>query len=319
MTLFEEFKQSLKAIEAEEVFDLIIYRPIAFTFVKIVYGTNLTPNQTSVLAMIVGVSAGVSFGFGTPAAITVGALLYLAANILDCADGQIARLKKNGTKVGRIVDGFIDYVVSAAIFFGIAIGLTHQQNIGTFNMYGNFFNGNPYAYIWITTALAGFSSAAQAFYFDFYRNKFLEIVYGKFYSLEDEIKEFEEEKTRVNNEPEKAGFFDKFLIIVYLKYNKLQLKSQMKKKTYSEENIPAQLYSSKNKVLLRILSFTGPTTHITLCIIAALANNLELFLLLCIIPLNIIMLIIYFLQRRVYNNLLIKVKSNKNRYEGVNI
>jgi hypothetical protein len=315
LTLYEQFKQSLKAIEAEEIFDLVIYRPVAFLFVKATYGTNLTPNQTSVVAMLFGVCAGISFGFGTDAAIRLGALLYLAANILDCADGQIARLKKNGTKVGRIVDGFIDYVVSTAIFLGIAIGLTYQQRTGTFNMFGNFFNGNPYEYIWITSALAGFSSALQAFYFDFYRNKFLEIVYGKFYSLEDEIKEFEEEKERVTKEPKNAGFFDKFLITVYLKYTKLQLKSQMKNKAYSDENIPPDLYLSKNRVLLRILSFTGSTTHITLCIICALANNLELFILLCILPLNIILLIIYLLQRRVYNKLLTKVKSKQENYE----
>lgn len=311
MTLFEEFKQSLKAIEAEEVFDLVIYRPIAFIFVKLVYSTNLTPNQISVIAMIAGISAGVAFGFGTTSAFTIGALLYLAGNILDCADGQVARLKKNGTKVGRIVDGSIDYTVSIAVFLGIAIGLSRQESMGTFNMFGNYFNGNAYAYIWITTALAGFSSAIQAFYFDFYRNKFLEIVYGKVYSLEDEIKEFEEEKERIIKEPDKAGLFDKLLISVYLKYTKLQLKSQMKRKSYSDENIPAEWFYSKNKILLRILSFTGSTTHITLCIICALANNLELFILLCIIPLNIIMLIIYFIQRRVYNNLLIKVKSKQ--------
>jgi len=311
LSLFEEFKHSLKAIEAEEVFDLIIYRPIAFIFVKIVYRTNLTPNQTSVLAMIVGVASGVSLGFGTDIAITLGALLYLLTNILDCADGQIARLKKNGTKVGRIVDGFIDYVVSTAIFLGIAIGLTQQQNAGTFNMFGNIFNGNPYAYIWITTALAGFSSALQAFYFDFYRNKYLEIVYGKFYSLEDELKEFEDEKIRIAKEPETAGMFDNFLISIYLKYTRLQLKSQLKKKSEPDADIPAELYRSKNKLLLRILSFTGSTTHITLCIICALANNLELFILLCILPLNIIMLVIYFIQRRVYNNLLIRVKSKQ--------
>jgi phosphatidylglycerophosphate synthase len=34
------------------------------------------------------------------------AALYFISNVLDCADGQIARLK-NGTKVGRIVDGLL--------------------------------------------------------------------------------------------------------------------------------------------------------------------------------------------------------------------
>ena len=310
MTLFEEFKQSLKAIESEEVFDLFIYRPIAFIFVKIVYGTNLTPNQTSVLAMCMGVSAGIAFGLGTVTSTVIGGCFYLTANVLDCADGQIARLKKNGTKVGRIVDGFIDYVVSTAIFFGIAIGLTQMQSSHALNIYGNVFNWNPFAYIWIVCFLAGMSSAVQAFYFDFYRNKYLEIVYGKIYSLEEEIAEFEDEKQRVINEPDKAGFMDKFLITVYLKYSKLQLKSQAKKRSYTEEKIPVDIFRSKNKLLLRILSFTGSTTHITLCIICAFFNKLELFLLFCILPLNIVMLVIYFIQRRIYNKLLYKGQTS---------
>jgi len=304
LTLFEQFKQSLKILEAEEVFDLIIYRPIAFLFVKATYGTNLTPNQTSVIAMLVGVLAGISFGFGTAYAVTIGGFLYLSANILDCADGQIARLKKNGTKVGRIVDGFIDYVVSTAIFIGIAVGLTHQQSNSLFQPYGNIFHLNPYVYIWLISLLAGISSAVQAFYFDFYRNKYLEIVYGKFYSLEDEIKEFEEEKQRVIKEPQNAGYFDKLLINIYLKYTRLQLKSQSKKKSHSEVKIDPGIYRSKNMVPLRILSFAGSTTHITICIICAFFDRLEIFLLISFLPLNIIMLIIYLIQRGIYNKLI---------------
>jgi phosphatidylglycerophosphate synthase len=253
--------------------------------------------------------AGVVFGFGTPASVTLGAGLYFLANVLDCADGQIARLKKNGTKVGRVVDGFIDYVVSTAVFLGIAIGLTHMLTDSSLHLYGNISAMNPYVYVWLAALLAGLSSAVQAFYFDFYRNKFLEIVYGKFYSLEDEIREFEEEKERIKREPGNAGFMDNFLITVYLKYTKLQLRSQIKKKSHKEENIPAELYRSKNKLLLRLLSFSGSTAHITLCIACALFNELELFLLTCILPLNILMLIVYFTQIRVHHKLLESAKS----------
>ena len=310
MTLFEEFKQSLKAIEAEEIFDLIIYRPIAFIFVKIVYGTNLTPNQTSVIAMIMGVTAGVAFGFGTITSTALGGGFYLACNVLDCADGQIARLKKNGTKVGRIVDGFIDYVVAIATFLGIAIGMTHMQGNSSLHFIGNVFELNSYAYIWIITFLAGISSAHQAFYFDFYRNKYMEIVYGKVYSLEDELAEFEEEKKRIQREPDKAGFMDNFLISIYLKYTKLQLTSQKKKVTHADVKISPERYKAKNKLLLRILSYTGSTTHISFCIIYAFINKMEIFLLVCILPLNIIMLVIYFIQRRIYNKLISEAQAS---------
>lgn len=302
MGIFQQYKASLKVVEIEEVFDLILYRPIAFLFVKATYSTNLTPNQVSSIAMLFGVIAGILFGFGTRDYLLLGAGFYFVCNVLDCADGQIARLKKNGTKIGRIVDGFIDYVVSTAVYIGIGVGLTMLQSKGIPDLKGNIFEMNPYAYIWVISVLAGFSSALQAILLDFYRNKFLEYVYGKFSSLEEELKEFEEEKVRVNEPGAEKGFLDNFLISVYLKYTLFQLKLQLlakKSRRQSNSSTDSRFYYGKNKFLIHLWSYIGSTTHLTLCIICALLNDVELFLLICILPLNFIMLSLYFIQRLV--------------------
>ena len=57
--LVEEYKRSLKMPEAEEVFDLIFYRPLAFVFVKLVYRSPVTPNQVTLLSMIAGLIAAI--------------------------------------------------------------------------------------------------------------------------------------------------------------------------------------------------------------------------------------------------------------------
>jgi phosphatidylglycerophosphate synthase len=304
MGLYRQYKESLKIVEAEEIFDLIFYRPLAFLFVKAVYSTNLTPNQTSVIAMLFGVLAGVCFGIGHEGFIFLGAFLYLICNILDCADGQIARLKKNGTKVGRIVDGFIDYVVSTAVFAGIAIGLTRMHSSGSFVPYANYLNFNPVLYIWLLCILAGLSSALQSFVFDFYRNMFLEIVYGKVSSPQDEITEFEEERYSIRKDKNKGSKLDLLLIAVYLKYTRLQLKiGGSKNKTQLLTKPDPDNYYSVNKNILRMWSFIGSTTHITACIICALFNNLELFLWICILPFNIILLVLYFKQITIHKRI----------------
>lgn len=307
MNIARQYKESLKAIEAEEVFDLLIYRPIAFLFVKSVYSTNITPNQVSSIAMLFGVIAGVLFGYGFYGFLLAGGIMYSICNVLDCADGQIARLKKNGTKTGRIIDGFLDYFVSFAVFLGIAIGLTKILSRGSYPEFGaSYLHIDAYSsaiwYIWILTFLAGISSALQAFCFDLYRNKFLENVYGKFCSLEDEIKEFEDEGNRIRQM--KGKNFDKFLIAVYLVYCRLQLKLQpgknmkQKQSSYlSAEVNDTQEYSRKNKLLLRFWSFAGSTTHITVCIFCAFINKLELYLLICLIPMNALIGILYLIQR----------------------
>ncbi len=55
---------------------------------------------------------------------TVGPTLY---NIIDCSDGQLARLKKNGTHTGRIIDGSADYITAAFVFIGLGIGFPDQR------------------------------------------------------------------------------------------------------------------------------------------------------------------------------------------------
>lgn len=292
-------------IEAEEVFDLIIYRPLAFLFVKAVYPTKLTPNMVSIMAMTLGVLAGVLFGSGRYEYLLPGAVCYGLCNILDCSDGMIARLKHTGTKVGRIVDGFIDYVVSTAVFAGFGAGLSHLYSSNPGILMGNFLNINPYVYVWLLALLAGISSAYQAFYFDYYRNLFLEFAYGKVSSLEEEIREFEEERERLENEAGKRHLVNRFLIAVYLRYCNLQLKIQAKKRENPDWAKPVSAdYYSKNKYLLRFWSFIGSTTHITLCVICVLADRMELFLWICILPLNILLLLLYFIQTRVNNRLI---------------
>ncbi len=300
MGLFQQYKASLKMVEIEEMLDLVLYRPFAFLFVKAVYPTNLTPNQVSSIAMLFGVIAGILFGFGDRVFLLAGAGFYLVCNILDCADGQIARLKKNGTKVGRIVDGFIDYVVSTAVYIGIGVGLTVLHSKQILTLHGNVFDLNPYVYIWFISALGGFSSALQAILLDYYRNKFLEYVYGEFLSLEEEMREFEEEKLRINKLGAKRGFLDNFLINVYLKYTRFQISLQAREKDFQPQNVPgAAEYRRKNRLLIHLWSYIGSTTHLTLCVICALLNNMELFLLICILPLNFLMLSLYFTQRLV--------------------
>lgn len=301
MSLYSEYKSSLKAVEVEEIFDLILYRPIAFLFVKATYSTNLTPDRVSIAALLIGSSAGILFGFGDYTFLAIAAFLYFTSNVLDCADGQIARLKKNGTKVGRIVDGLVDYIVSTFVFVGISIGLAAGFRSHDVSLWGNNMLGwNPITYIWVIGILGGISSAIQAFYFDFYRNKFLEIVYGKATNIIEEINEYEEEKRKFEEDPRRANIMEKFLVNIYLRYSRLQLKIQKDHEENQTNNKPnPKLYYLKNSILLRLWSFMGSTTHITLCIVCALAGNMEVFLLICILPLNLLMLVLFFAQKKV--------------------
>jgi phosphatidylglycerophosphate synthase len=303
MSLLRQYRESLKAIESEEIFDLIIYRPLAFLFVKATYRIDITPNQVSVMAMIVGVLGGVLFGIGTYGAIAAGAGCYFLSNVLDCADGQIARLKKNGSRIGRIVDGFIDYVVSIAVFLGIAASLTKGVNAGIIPPFAAStlgLTGTPagIGWVWLMVVLAGASTALQAFHFDLARNNYLKYVYGKAAKLEDEIRDYEVEKIAALKKSGPGKYIELLLINIYLRYCKLQISSQAGKPETPESSVSPEQYARVNKTLLRAWSYIGSTTHITVCVACALAGNLELFLLITVVPLNAIMLVMMMLQSR---------------------
>src|SRR5213082_3099465 len=87
--LIEEYKRSLKMPEAEEIFDLLFYRPIAFVFVKIIYRLPITPNQVTGLSLLAGLISAWYFSLGASAALVSAAAWYAIANILDCSDGQL--------------------------------------------------------------------------------------------------------------------------------------------------------------------------------------------------------------------------------------
>lgn len=70
--------------------------------------TNVTPNQVSLAAFVVGLLAAAAFWQGNYAALVVGALLYHVSFVLDCVDGKIARLKGTGSVFGMWVDYSFD-------------------------------------------------------------------------------------------------------------------------------------------------------------------------------------------------------------------
>ncbi len=97
------FKQSLKsdAFYADEIINIYLMRPLAAVVVWFLYPTNITPNQVTIAAVLIGFSAAIVYTFGTPMAIALAGLLVTAKDIFDDADGQLARAKQLYSRRGR--------------------------------------------------------------------------------------------------------------------------------------------------------------------------------------------------------------------------
>lgn len=101
------FKDSLKSWDTENLLDRVFYRPIGFKLALWLKPSGITPNTITIVSIFVGVFACLLFYPDDALWINmVGFLLLVCANILDCVDGQLARLTGIKSELGRILDGF---------------------------------------------------------------------------------------------------------------------------------------------------------------------------------------------------------------------
>jgi phosphatidylglycerophosphate synthase len=112
---------SLKG-EFEGFVDRFFNRKISRWFTRIFLAAGLSPNAITILAAVVGLVAAAGFGVGTYSAGIIAALLFQLAAIIDCCDGEVARLTFTESPFGAWLDIAMDNVVHMAIFAGIAVG-----------------------------------------------------------------------------------------------------------------------------------------------------------------------------------------------------
>ena len=160
MGFWDAYFRSLKPLEVEEPIDVWVHRPPAYVLARILLPTPVSPNLVTVGSIVLGCAAGVaifaSFRYHLPAA----GLLIFSSAVLDCCDGQLARLRKSSSAFGRMLDGVADLVVSTVVagggawlilrkfhdplwLFGVALVLTVTTIVtGSFHttMYDHFKN-----------------------------------------------------------------------------------------------------------------------------------------------------------------------------------
>lgn len=108
------FSTLLKSRDVEDPVNLWLHRPLAYGFVALIFRTPVTPNQVTLLALLVGLSAAACWIEGSRAAMLLGGVLLWTSAILDGADGILARAKQSFSDLGRALDGTADMVVAGA-------------------------------------------------------------------------------------------------------------------------------------------------------------------------------------------------------------
>jgi hypothetical protein len=160
----KSFLASIKSSDTEERIDMVFYRPIGFLWARFFRMLGVTPNTVTVLSIILGMAAGVCFGFDNIKINIVGILLLVWANMYDSADGQLARMTGQTTPLGRILDGASSDFWFATIYAAVAIRVMPEWGI----------------WIWLVVAFAGlYSHTRQCRVSDYYRQIHLFFLNGK--------------------------------------------------------------------------------------------------------------------------------------------
>ena len=112
---------------SDGIVDKVFNRPCGRPLSKLLVWTPVTPNVISVTSIIIGVISAVFFAFGAYQSMVIGALLLQLSAIIDCVDGDVARVVFKETAIGKWIDLAGDQIVHIGVFAGIALGVARSS------------------------------------------------------------------------------------------------------------------------------------------------------------------------------------------------
>ncbi len=120
------YESSVKSDVSDELINTYLLRPIAHQIVRVLFPTSITPNQVTVASIIAGLLAATFYAFAGLAYAPLAGLLITLKDLLDSADGQLARAKQMYSRFGRFLDSVGDFAVNLVVFIAIS-GLLYRD------------------------------------------------------------------------------------------------------------------------------------------------------------------------------------------------
>lgn len=105
---------------ADGIVDRYFNRPVGRILSKLLVHAPVSPNHVSLLSILIGVASAPFFAAGN---FVAGALLLQLCAIVDCVDGELARVLFKESRLGQWLDLAGDQVVHVSVFAAIGIGV----------------------------------------------------------------------------------------------------------------------------------------------------------------------------------------------------
>jgi hypothetical protein len=113
----------LRANRADDgVYSVAVLRRLSKPLSALAARRGWSPNALTLVSLAIGLSAAGLFATGDRRALVVGAVLLQLSLIVDCSDGEVARLTGRYSTVGSWLDASTDRVKEYAAYAGLAAG-----------------------------------------------------------------------------------------------------------------------------------------------------------------------------------------------------
>ncbi|MDE7460006.1 MAG: CDP-alcohol phosphatidyltransferase family protein [Paramuribaculum sp.] len=246
------YRDSLKSLDTEEHIDLAFYRPIGYMWACLARRLGISPNAITIASIFLGIAAGVLFYFNNIWINAGGMLLLIWANSFDSADGQLARMTHQYSRLGRILDGLSGDLWFLAIYIAICL----RENVTS-----HFFMTHPWV-IWVAAVVTGICHAKQAAMADYYRQFHLFFLKG---AEGSELERAFSLKRKLATLSWKRNFWQKLFLTVYTSYTLQQeatspamqsLRSALDKR-FPDGQIPLSFRDDFRRESLPLMKYTN--------------------------------------------------------------
>ncbi len=103
-------------INWEYILTNLVYRRISVPLARKLSKTRTSPNFVTIVAFIVGLSSAIAVFYN----LILSVVLIFISQILDCLDGDLARISGNTSAKGAYIDRLLDRFVDFALIFSIS-------------------------------------------------------------------------------------------------------------------------------------------------------------------------------------------------------
>ena len=274
----EKYRATLKSTDTEDWLDLHVIRPFCYYCAVFFAKFDIHPNTVTIWSMIIGAASAIFFGCasfyygGTMGLIynIIAIVMLMVADILDCTDGQLARMTGKKSRIGRILDGVAGFTWFLPIYV-ILVWRFYQHHTIEFGWLG--IEDTPEnaliatAVVTVLGLISGFwGMAGQQRLADYYIQVHLFFLKGEKGS---ELDNSVQQQEIYDHMPPHTPAYERLFQKSYIDYTRKQeqitpqfqrLLSKLREKYGSTDNIPQQVREEFRQKSLPVIFWNGLLT-----------------------------------------------------------